>query len=95
MTEKNNEIVNMKGISKSFLGVQALENVDFVLRTGEIHALVGENGAGKSTLIKILTGVEQPDSGTLINKILSSNRPSMHSSWGSVPFIKKLTCALT
>jgi simple sugar transport system ATP-binding protein len=66
MTEKNNEIVNMKGISKSFLGVQALENVDFVLRTGEIHALVGENGAGKSTLIKILTGVEQPDSGTLM-----------------------------
>jgi galactofuranose transport system ATP-binding protein len=66
MTETSNEIVNMKGICKSFLGVQALENVDFDLRVGEIHALVGENGAGKSTLIKILTGVEQPDSGVVL-----------------------------
>jgi galactofuranose transport system ATP-binding protein len=65
MTETSNEIVSMKGICKSFLGVQALENVDFTLFKGEIHALVGENGAGKSTLIKILTGVEQPDGGLI------------------------------
>ena len=52
-------------ISKSFAGVQALTGVSFDLRAGEVHALVGENGAGKSTLIRIMTGAETPDSGTL------------------------------
>jgi galactofuranose transport system ATP-binding protein len=55
----------MKGIAKAFPGVIALEDVDFSLRKGEIHALMGENGAGKSTLIKILTGVEHPDKGSI------------------------------
>lgn len=58
-------ILGAKGVSKSFPGVQALENVDFFLKKGEIHALIGENGAGKSTLIKVLTGVEQPDQGQI------------------------------
>ncbi|HLB48321.1 MAG TPA: sugar ABC transporter ATP-binding protein [Anaerolineales bacterium] len=55
----------MKGIYKAFPGVQALEDVDFALKKGEIHALVGENGAGKSTLIKVLTGVERHDAGII------------------------------
>jgi len=59
-------ILRMEGISKSFPGVKALQNVDFVLRKGEIHALMGENGAGKSTLIKVLTGVYEKDAGQII-----------------------------
>ena len=58
-------VVSMTGIAKFFPGVVALEDVDFSLRKGEIHALMGENGAGKSTLIKVLTGVEQPDKGSI------------------------------
>ena len=55
----------MKGISKRFRGVQALNGVNFDLREGEVHALVGENGAGKSTLMKVLTGIHQPDAGEI------------------------------
>jgi simple sugar transport system ATP-binding protein len=58
-------LLSMRGISKAFPGVQALTNVDFDLHAGEIHAVVGENGAGKSTLIKVLTGVERPDTGEM------------------------------
>ena len=59
-------ILSMRGISKSFPGVKALQNVDFTLRSGEIHALMGENGAGKSTLIKVLTGVYTKDAGEIL-----------------------------
>lgn len=58
-------IVEMRNISIRFPGVLALDNVDFFLRSGEVHALMGENGAGKSTLIKALTGVYAIDSGTI------------------------------
>ena len=58
-------VLEFKGISKTFPGVQALSDVDFELRTGEIHAIVGENGAGKSTLIKILSGAYQHDAGEI------------------------------
>lgn len=60
---KENAVLEMKGICKSFPGVRALQNVDFTLCKGEIHALMGENGAGKSTLIKVLTGVYSKDEG--------------------------------
>ncbi len=56
-------ILEMRAISKSFPEVKALNNVDFRLRKGEIHALMGENGAGKSTLIKVITGVYEKDAG--------------------------------
>lgn len=55
----------MRGIYKEFPGVKALQNVDFTLRKGEVHALMGENGAGKSTLVKCLTGVYEKDSGEI------------------------------
>ena len=55
----------MKGISKRFDGVVALDQVDFDLRAGEVHVLMGENGAGKSTLVKVLAGAHIPDSGTI------------------------------
>jgi simple sugar transport system ATP-binding protein len=63
--ENQADLLRMSNISKSFPGVTALDSVDFSLRQGEIHALMGENGAGKSTLIKVLTGVEHPDAGTI------------------------------
>lgn len=58
-------LLELRGIGKTFPGVTALSGVDFTVRAGEIHALLGENGAGKSTLIKVLTGVHQADSGEI------------------------------
>lgn len=59
-------VLAMEDISKTFPGVKALSNVNFYLREGEIHALMGENGAGKSTLIKVLTGVYELDEGKIV-----------------------------
>jgi galactofuranose transport system ATP-binding protein len=56
-------VLEVAGVDKSFAGVHALRGVDFSLRAGEVHALIGENGAGKSTLIKVMTGVYRPDAG--------------------------------
>ncbi len=62
---KDNSLLEMRNISKTFPGVRALQHVDFTLCEGEIHALMGENGAGKSTLIKVLTGVYEKDEGDI------------------------------
>jgi ribose transport system ATP-binding protein len=59
------DLVRAEGINKSFPGVKALQDVSFILKPGEVHALIGENGAGKSTLMKIIAGVYTKDSGDL------------------------------
>lgn len=72
---KEKSVLEMRGICKSFPGVRALQNVDFTLQEGDIHALMGENGAGKSTLIKVLTGVYEKDEGEIFLKGL--NKPAV------------------
>lgn len=58
--------LEIRGLTKSFYGVRAIDSVDFDLRGGEIHGLLGENGAGKSTLCSVLSGLYRPDSGTVL-----------------------------
>src|SRR5438128_3420513 len=59
-------LLQLQNITKTFGSVQALADVDFEVRTGEVMALVGDNGAGKSTLVKTIAGIHQPDSGEVI-----------------------------
>jgi rhamnose transport system ATP-binding protein len=66
--EVSESILECRKIRKDFPGITALDEVDFKVRTGEVHALIGENGAGKSTLVKIITGILQPSSGSLLHK---------------------------
>ena len=84
MTESDQIILSMEGISKAFPGVQALDDVSLTLKRGEILCLVGENGAGKSTLMKVLTGVDKPDTGKIMldGKEIQSKSPQHAQSLG-------------
>lgn len=71
-------LIQLRGVSKDFRGVLAISNVDFEIRPGEIHAILGENGAGKSTLMKVLAGVYQPSTGEMLldGQPVTLNSPS-------------------
>src|SRR5215207_8720326 len=88
MMEDTNIILDAKGITKKVPGVLANDHVDFDLRKGEIHALLGENGAGKSTLMNVLYGLYRPDEGEVIvagNKMqLNSSRDAIKHGIGMV-----------
>jgi simple sugar transport system ATP-binding protein len=89
------EVVAMRKICKAFPGVRALQDVDFTLRKGEIHALMGENGAGKSTLIKVLTGVHQKDAGQIfidgIDKAAAIKSPQEAQDLGISPVYQEIS----
>ncbi|MBQ6368935.1 MAG: sugar ABC transporter ATP-binding protein [Parasporobacterium sp.] len=88
-------VLTMRGIYKSFPNVKALQNIDFTLRKGEIHALMGENGAGKSTLIKVLTGVYTKDEGEIridgINDPITVRSPQEAQNYGISTVYQEVT----
>ena len=92
---QNDIVLSMRKICKAFPGVRALQNVDFTLHKGEIHALMGENGAGKSTLIKVLTGVYPKDSGQIhlagINKEINVKSPQEAQNLGISTVYQEIT----
>lgn len=92
---ENDVVLSMRGIGKTFPGVRALHNVDFTLRKGEIHALMGENGAGKSTLIKVLTGVYEKDEGEIfvdgVKDAITIRSPQEALEYGISPVYQEIT----
>jgi rhamnose transport system ATP-binding protein len=87
-------ILELRGISKTFPGVRALDDVHFQLKRGQIHALMGENGAGKSTFIKVITGVHAPDSGEIIlnGKKIEFRNPNEAIKHGIAAIYQHVTC---
>lgn len=85
--------LDARGITKNFPGVRALAGVDITIYNGRVHALLGENGAGKSTLVKIFTGLQQPDSGTLhlAGELVSFPSPRDAIEHGVTPVYQELT----
>lgn len=87
-------VLELRGITKTFPGVKALDHVQFQLRPGEIHALMGENGAGKSTFIKVITGVHQPDEGQMFLNGIEVNfkNPTEAQKMGIAAIYQHVTC---
>lgn len=87
-------VLELRGITKTFPGVKALDNVEFQLKPGEIHALMGENGAGKSTFIKVITGVHQPDEGQMFlnGKEVNFRNPTDAQEAGIAAIYQHVTC---
>lgn len=87
-------LLELNGISKTFPGVKALDNVHFRLKAGSVHALMGENGAGKSTFIKVITGVHQPDCGEirLDGKPIVFDDPKQATAQGIAAIYQHVTC---
>ena len=86
-------LLDIRNLSKAYPGVQALDNVDLQIKRGEIHALLGQNGAGKSTLIRLLSGAEVPDSGTieLLGKIPNLRNPMASQKAGIFTIFQELS----
>ncbi len=78
-----NIALQMKGVTKRFPRVLANDHVDLEIYTGEVHALLGENGAGKSTLMNILSGLYQPDEGTIAwqGRVVQFDNPRRRLTW--------------
>lgn len=97
---EKDSVLEMRHIYKTFPGVKALQNVDFTLKKGEIHALMGENGAGKTTLIKVLTGVEEFETGEIMiegceHTIINRQPPGSTAERISAPYTRRLTSVPT
>lgn len=90
----NSFLLELKAITKQFPGVKALDNVQFQLQPGEIHALMGENGAGKSTFIKVITGVHAPDEGEMFidGQRVEFRNPNDAKNHGIAAIYQHVTC---